>query len=134
MNKETKGGSSSTIVILLSICILEIISHWMSGSEKLYSDNVFFRLEVVRTLIPVLFFVIASLIYYSFISDPKGFKKNLLLAILAIAIVIELPQIFYSGQLGGAGQFFNKVSSYIDLLAQLLRIYVIYKVFQISER
>ena len=134
MNEETKSNSSSTILLLLIICILEVMSHWMSGSEKLDSNNVFFRFDLVRTLGPVLMFFIASLVYYWFISDPKDSKKNLLLAILSISIVIELPQIFFSGGLGGAGLFFNKLSSYIDLLAQLLRIYVICRIFQISER
>ncbi len=117
MNEGTKSNLSSTILILLTICILEIISHWVSGSGKPDSNNLFFRFELVRTLSPVLMFFIVSLIYYWFISDPKGFKKSLLIAILALGIVINLLQISFSGGLEGAdlfydrwGQFFNKVS------------------------
>jgi hypothetical protein len=141
MNEGTKSNLSSTILILLTICILEIISHWVSGSGKPDSNNLFFRFELVRTLSPILMFFIVSLIYYWFISDPKGFKKSLLIAILALGIVINLLQVFFSGGLEGAdlfynrwGQFFNKVSLYTDMLAQLLRIYVIYRILQISDR
>jgi hypothetical protein len=141
MNEGTKSNLSTTILILLTICILEIIGHWVSGSGKPDSNNLFFRFELVRTLIPVLMFFIASLIYYWFISDPKDFKKSLLIVILALGLVINLIQIFFSWGLGGAdlffnswGLFFNKVSFYSDMLAQLLRIYVIYKILQISYR
>lgn len=135
MNEVTKSNLSSTILILLIICILEIISHWVSGSGYSDTNNVFFRFEQVRTLSPVLIFFIVSLIYYWFISDPKDFKKTLLIAILALCIAIKLLQIFFSYEgLGGAGLFLNKVSSYLDMLAQLLRIYVIYKILQISDR
>jgi uncharacterized BrkB/YihY/UPF0761 family membrane protein len=135
MNEGTKSNLSSTILILLIICILEIISHWVSGSGYSDTNNVFFRFEQVRTLSPVLIFFIVSLIYYWFISDPKDFKKTLLIAILALCIAIKLLQIFFSYEgLGGAGLFLNKVSSYLDMLAQLLRIYVIYKILQISDR
>jgi hypothetical protein len=135
MNEGTKSNLRSTILILLTICILEIISHWVFGSGKPDSNNLFFRFEQVKTLTPVLVFFIVSLIYYWFISDPKDFKKSLLIAILALCIVIKLLQIFFSDEgLVGAGQFFNKVSIYTDLLAQLLRIYVIYRILQISDR
>jgi uncharacterized BrkB/YihY/UPF0761 family membrane protein len=135
MNEGTKSNLRSTILILLTICILEIISHWVFGSGKPDSNNLFFRFEQVKTLTPVLVFFIVSLIYYWFISDPKDFKKSLLIAILALSIVIKLLQIFFSDEgLVGAGQFFNKVSIYTDLLAQLLRIYVIYRILQISDR
>ena len=135
MNEGTKSNLRSTILILLTICILEIISHWVFGSGKPDSNNLFFRFDQVKTLTPVLVFFIVSLIYYWFISDPKDFKKSLLIAILALCIVIKLLQIFFSDEgLVGAGQFFNKVSIYTDLLAQLLRIYVIYRILQISDR
>jgi len=135
MNEGTKSNLRSTILILLTICILEITSHWVFGSGKPDSNNLFFRFEQVKTLTPVLVFFIVSLIYYWFISDPKDFKKSLLIAILALCIVIKLLQIFFSDEgLVGAGQFFNKVSIYTDLLAQLLRIYVIYRILQISDR
>ena len=135
MNEGTKSNLRSTILILLTICILEIISHWVFGSGKPDSKNLFFRFELVKTLSPVLVFFIVSLIYYWFISDPKDFKKSLLIAILALCIVVKLLQIFFSDEgLVGAGQFFNKVSMYTDLLAQLLRVYVIYEILQISDR
>jgi hypothetical protein len=135
MNEGTKSNLRSTILILLTICILEIISHWVFGSGKPDSKNLFFRFELVKTLSPVLVFFIVSLIYYWFISDPKDFKKSLLIAILALCIVVKLLQIFFSDEgLVGAGQFLNKVSMYTDLLAQLLRIYVIYEILQISDR
>ena len=141
MNEGTKSNLRTTILILLTICILEIISHWVSGSGKPNSNNLFFRFELVRTLSPVFMFFIASLIYYWFISDPKDFKKSLLIAILALGIVINLLPFFFSWGLGGEdlffngwGLFFNKASLYSDMLAQLLRIYVIYKILQISYR
>ena len=135
MNEGTKSNLRSTILILLTICILEIISHWVFGSGKPDSKNLFFRFELVKTLSPVLVFFIVSLIYYWFISDPKDFKKSLLIAILALCIVVKLLQIFFSDEgLVGAGQFLNKVSMYTDLLAQALRIYVIYDILQISDR
>jgi hypothetical protein len=135
MNEGTKSNLRSTILILLTICILEIISHWVFGSGKPDSKNLFFRFELVKTLSPVLVFFIVSLIYYWFISDPKDFKKSLLIAILALCIVVKLLQIFFSDEgLVGAGQFLNKVSMYTDLLAQLLRVYVIYEILQISDR
>ena len=135
MNEGTKSNLRSTILILLTICILEIISHWVFGSGKPDSKNLFFRFELVKTLSPVLVFFIVSLIYYWFISDPKDFKKSLLIAILALCIVVKLLQIFFSDEgLVGAGQFLNKVSMYTDLLAQALRIYVIYEILQISDR
>lgn len=62
MNEGTKSNLSSTILILLIICILEIISHWVSGSGYSDTNNVFFRFEQVRTLSPVLIFFIVSLI------------------------------------------------------------------------
>ena len=135
MNEGTKSNLRSTILILLTICILEIISHWVFGSGKPDSKNLFFRFELVKTLSPVLVFFIVSLIYYWFISDPKDFKKSLLIAILALCIVVKLLQIYFSDEgLVGAGQFLNKVSMYTDLLAQLLRVYVIYEILQISDR
>ena len=135
MNEGTKSNLRSTILILLTICILEIISHWVFGSGKPDSKNLFFRFELVKTLSPVLVFFIVTLIYYWFISDPKDFKKSLLIAILALCIVVKLLQIFFSDEgLVGAGQFLNKVSMYTDLLAQLLRVYVIYEILQISDR
>ena len=135
MNEGTKSNLRSTILILLTICILEIISHWVFGSGKPDSKNLFFRFELVKTLSPVLVFFIVSLIYYWFISDPKDFKKSLLIAILALCIVVKLLHIFFSDEgLVGAGQFLNKVSMYTDLLAQLLRVYVIYEILQISDR
>ena len=135
MNEGTKSNLRSTILILLTICILEIISHWVFGSGKPDSKNLFFRFELVKTLSPVLVFFIVLLIYYWFISDPKDFKKSLLIAILALCIVVKLLQIFFSDEgLVGAGQFLNKVSMYTDLLAQLLRVYVIYEILQISDR
>ena len=78
MNEGTKSNLRTTILILLTICILEIISHWVSGSGKPNSNNLFFRFELVRTLSPVFMFFIASLIYYWFISDPKDFNFNYL--------------------------------------------------------
>lgn len=139
MNDVPKSNKSTTILILLTICFLEIISHWVSGSGKPDSNNLFFRFELVRTLIPVLMFFITSFIYYWFISDPKDFNKSLLIAILVLGIAINLLQIFFSWSLGGTdpfftglGLFFNKASLYSDMLAQILRIYVIYKIVQIS--
>jgi len=135
MNEGTKSNLSSTILILLTICILEIISHWVSGSGRSDSNNLIFRFELVRTLSPILMFFIVSLAYYWFISDPKDFKKSLLIALLVLCIVIKLLQIFFSDEgIGGGGQFFHKVSLYSDMFAQLLRIYVIYRIFQISDR
>ena len=135
MNEGTKSNLSSTILILLTICILEIISHWVSGSGRSDSNNLIFRFELVRTLSPILMFFIVSLTYYWFISDPKDFKKSLLIALLALCLVIKLLQILFSDEgIGGGGQFCYKVSLYSDMLAQLLRIYVIYRIFQISDR
>ena len=135
MNEGTKSNLRSTILILLTICILEIISHWVSGSGRSDSNNLIFRFELVRTLSPILMFFIVSLTYYWFISDPKDFKKSLLIALLVLCIVIKLLQIFFSDEgIGGGGQFFYRVSLYSDMLAQLLRIYVIYRIFQISDR
>jgi hypothetical protein len=136
MNNGTKSNLRSTIFILLTICILELISHWMSGSEKPDSNNHFLRFELVRALGPILIFLIVSFIYYWFISDPTDFKKSLLIAILALCIVIKLFLVFFSNEgLEGVGHFILiKIPLYVDMLAQLLRIYVIYRILQISDR
>ena len=80
MNEETKSNSSSTILLLLIICILEVMSHWMSGSEKLDSNNVFFRFDLVRTLGPVLMFFYCFTCLLLVYFRPQGFKKELTLS------------------------------------------------------